>query len=89
MKHKFLPWLLTASLLLVLFSGCSMQPESNPDPEDGIFNQGADGFAATGADGTVFLENAFVSTAENNISTFSADVDTASYAYFRKLVNSE
>lgn len=88
MKHKFLPWLLTASLLLVLFSGCSMQPESNPDPEDEIFNQGADGFAATGADSTVFLENAFVSTAENNISTFSADVDTASYAYFRKLVNS-
>ena len=34
-----------------------------------------------------FVENPFVSTAENNISTFSADVDTASYSYFRKLVN--
>ncbi len=34
------------------------------------------------------IENEFVSASENNVSTFSADVDTASYAYFRKLVNS-
>ena len=33
------------------------------------------------------IENSFIKTAENSISTFSADVDTASYAYFRKLVN--
>ena len=36
----------------------------------------------------VFAENPFVLTVEENTSTFSADVDTASYAYFRKLVNS-
>ncbi len=35
-----------------------------------------------------FKENPFVSTEIQNISTFSADVDTASYTYFRKLVNS-
>ena len=34
-----------------------------------------------------FVENPFVNAEENNTSTFSADVDTASYAYFRKLVN--
>ncbi|MBP3396643.1 MAG: von Willebrand factor type A domain-containing protein, partial [Clostridia bacterium] len=34
-----------------------------------------------------FAENPFVKTADEKISTFSADVDTASYAYFRKLVN--
>lgn len=33
------------------------------------------------------VENPFISTATNNISTFSADVDTASYTYFRKLMN--
>ncbi len=33
------------------------------------------------------IENPFVSAATNNISTFSADVDTASYSYFRKLIN--
>ncbi len=32
-------------------------------------------------------ENSFILTSENNVSTFSADVDTASYTYFRKLVN--
>ena len=34
-----------------------------------------------------FMENPFINTADEKISTFSADVDTASYAYFRKLVN--
>ena len=37
---------------------------------------------------SVAPENPFINTSENNVSTFSADVDTASYAYFRKLVNS-
>ena len=34
-----------------------------------------------------FIENSFISTEQENVSTFSADVDTASYTYFRKLVN--
>ena len=34
------------------------------------------------------MENPFIATDENNVSTLSADVDTASYTYFRKLVNS-
>lgn len=33
-----------------------------------------------------YIENSFISTAENSMSTFSADVDTASYTYFRKMV---
>ncbi len=33
-----------------------------------------------------FVENPFISTQENNTSTFSADVDTASYTYFRKMI---
>ncbi|MBQ2734844.1 MAG: von Willebrand factor type A domain-containing protein [Clostridia bacterium] len=48
-----------------------------------------DGGIDTNADPNAPLvkENPFIPTAENNISTFSADVDTASYAYFRKLVS--
>ena len=38
--------------------------------------------------GNAFVENPFISTEKNNVSTLSADVDTASYTYFRKLVNS-
>ena len=34
------------------------------------------------------VENPFIDTAKEPVSTFSADVDTASYAYFRKLVTS-
>jgi hypothetical protein len=34
-----------------------------------------------------YAENPFIATEENNVSTFSADVDTASYSYFRKLVS--
>lgn len=55
----------------------AMQPEnapSEPDNDEEIEN--------------TFIENPFVSTEKNNVSTLSADVDTASYTYFRKLVNS-
>ncbi len=38
--------------------------------------------------GPSFAENEFISTEQEDTSTFSADVDTASYTYFRKLVNS-
>lgn len=34
-----------------------------------------------------FIENEFINALQTPVSTFSADVDTASYAYFRKLVN--
>ncbi len=34
-----------------------------------------------------FIENTFISTETENVSTFAADVDTASYAFFRRLVN--
>ena len=33
------------------------------------------------------IENDFINTSSETVSTFSSDVDTASYAYFRKLVN--
>ena len=47
----------------------------NPDAEN------------NGADGALVVENSFVDTSHVSVSTFSADVDTASYSYFRKLVN--
>ena len=45
-------------------------------------------FSGTEDGGTKVYENPFVVTANTPISTFSADVDTASYAYFRKLLTS-
>ncbi len=33
------------------------------------------------------VENAFIKTSDENVSTFSADVDTASYSYLRRLIS--
>ena len=54
-------------------------PENTPSEPDGDTNEDSQ---------NKFLENPFIATDENNVSTLSADVDTASYTYFRKLVNS-
>ncbi len=50
---------------------------SNPLPDDGKEPAYANDLIAA----------PFTDTEENNFSTFSADVDTASYTYFRKLIN--
>ena len=39
-------------------------------------------------DANKFVENPFIRASETPVSTFSADVDTASYTYFRKMVGS-
>ena len=65
----------------VVGDDAAMNPENAPtDPDTG--NEGEEEVV------NPFVENPFVSTQENNVSTLSADVDTASYTYFRKLVNS-
>ena len=96
--RRFGAILLTLSMLTV-FVGCTAKSADDMGmaPENGMY-AGADtyysaaameGEAETNADGTpTFIENPFISTYEQDVSTFSADVDTASYTYFRKLVNS-
>lgn len=96
MKHtkKLLALLLAVVMILSLVACSAPAPEENGtadkdavgnaapgSPEDGYSDKG-EGSNEIGG----FAENPFIATAENNISTFSADVDTASYSYFRKLV---
>ena len=85
--------LLALSMLLTLF-GCTkaendadlgymenMADAGNMLPQDGEYDTTAN------ENGTpILVENPFITTQEEPISTFSADVDTASYTYFRKLV---
>ena len=85
--------LLALSMLLTLF-GCTkaendadlgymenMADAGNMLPQDGEYDTTAS------ENGTpILVENPFITTQEEPISTFSADVDTASYTYFRKLV---
>lgn len=65
-------------------------PEAPAEGDGELKNEAADDKVDGEEEGEkdAYVENPFVSTAQNNISTFSADVDTASYSYFRKLVNS-
>lgn len=52
-------------------------------PADKTENEGSDDTLPDNG----FKENDFISAQDEPISTFSADVDTASYSYFRKLVS--
>ena len=97
MKTKKNQWLwkgtvcaLVIGLLAGSLMGCAASRDEavmdggGIDDISGILGEGASG---TLADQSQFFENPFVSTAERPISTFSADVDTASYGLFRKLVS--
>ena len=61
--------------------------EPTPGTEDATEGIGDDSNVIE-PDVTELITNPFINTADNNTSTFSADVDTASYTYFRSLVNS-
>ena len=66
------------------YAADATQPENAPTNPDEDFEE--DGKAEDV--GPSFIENPFINVAQSNVSTLSADVDTASYTYFRKLVNS-
>lgn len=100
MKHKTYSVLSLLLIAVLLLSAASCAASNKAaEKEDGNFYPPYYGEVA----GTVpentpaspnenapdkFAENPFISTEQSNVSTLSADVDTASYTYFRKLVNS-
>lgn len=99
MKKKIFSLLLTLVILLT-FSACGATDEQK---SEGGINDGMNGgmnaapAPAPSEDSDyesledrfdTFVENEFIKTEIENVSTFSSDVDTASYAYFRKLVQS-
>lgn len=95
-RMKKILCLLLSAILLFAICSCSADDKSEnlaamPNenvPAPGEFAPTYKGNESTMENGGALLpEKPFVSTADQNVSTFSADVDTASYAYFRKLVN--
>lgn len=100
-KLRILSLILSFLMVLAVFVGCGaskndaegMYPEggdyignggANEDYEEPSKDDGADGDTAP-----TLIENPFIDTAVQPVSTFSADVDTASYAYFRKLISQD
>ncbi|MBO5271067.1 MAG: von Willebrand factor type A domain-containing protein, partial [Clostridia bacterium] len=99
---RVLTALLTILLCLSLLVSCAEAPSgsdlgdggtgginggnSAPNAAPEYSNKGDESFMPDG-DGDTFRENDFLSVADKPVSTFSSDVDTASYAYFRKLVS--
>ena len=93
--HRLLALTLALLTLLLALAGCKAEDayrnEANGGYDNSIYPSKGESAKQEGSpDETTpsgVVENPFIATAENNVSTFSADVDTASYSYFRKLVN--
>ena len=92
---KAISCLLLCALLLGMLASCK-KAEADCEAGDkgdgenlmaGILGESASGSTLL-ADQSQYFENPFISTSEQPISTFSADVDTASYGLFRKLISS-
>lgn len=81
--------LLLAVFLPAAFSACSASPNDMLEPMmNKLSNMDPDVPREKTEVSDEIAENPWVSAAEAPVSTFSADVDTASYTLFRKLVNS-
>ncbi len=93
---KLSSFILSGILVTALFAGCGASKDSAIGDEDyaygmdydNMFTPEAENGNAESPDQSALLESPFMSVSDNPVSTLSADVDTASYSYFRKLVNS-
>ncbi|MBO5415792.1 MAG: VWA domain-containing protein [Clostridia bacterium] len=86
---KLLSLLLALLFICLTLASCSKAENMDLMADGGFAEIGDAGEFSTDAENYgKFIENEFVKVADEPVSTFSADVDTASYAYFRKLVNS-
>ena len=96
---KIFAVILSLILTLSVLASCSASDKNAEDGGfDGWFDNAMDAEKEAAEDGgedvgstldgqQILVENPFVDAAESPISTFSADVDTASYTYFRKLAS--
>ncbi len=87
--------LLIAVFMIVSLVGCAKGEDSGDMMNEmdggmiGAMNGAFESYAGgTSGESDRIVENRFVKTSDEPTSTFSADVDTAAYSYFRKLVNS-
>ncbi|MBQ7383871.1 MAG: VWA domain-containing protein [Clostridia bacterium] len=87
---KLLSLLLAGLFICLTLASCSKAEDMEMGVADGGFEElgAAEEISPEDENYGKLVENEFVKAEDTPVSTFSADVDTASYAYFRKLVNS-
>ena len=91
---RILALLLLFSVCTALFASCGAKNgmptfgRPNIGEEKGIFDlEGSDRDEFSNEEGqATLIENDFILTSKENVSTFSANINTATYSYFRKLV---
>ena len=98
-KLRILAMALSLLMIATAFASCSASKDAMDGGMDGDYIGGMPEGESPAEDedmpdgGTdndslpTLIENPFVDTSVQNVSTFSADVDTASYTYFRKLMS--
>lgn len=80
--------LLFALLISVALCGCNAMRESLQDKDYKAYNKNETlKFGETSGELGRLIENPIVKTADENVSTFSIDVDTASYVNFRRYIS--
>lgn len=98
---RIFPMLLAVLMILPALAGCNAAGKADSEADapliDGndLYYEAAADINAAGPqeesgetdEENALPENAFIDTSRLNVSTFSADVDTASYTFFRKTVN--
>lgn len=102
-RIRILCMVLATLMVITSLAGCSADGKADMGFDNMLGGPGSNISGAEGAPETgeekgdadsdkpyenIVVENPFISTEAENVSTFSADVDTASYTYFRRLVNS-
>ncbi len=95
MKKRLISLFLIATLLFSFTACGASKDENNMMAGDiaymsNLYSQAPEESLENGAispdDYGKFIENKFILTSKENVSTFSADVDTGSYTYFRRMV---
>ena len=96
MKKHAIKCLFASSLILTSFTSCGAKEDSTGDytPSDNYIAESAEDFVyeppvynTSSEEYSEIVENGFKQVKTNPLSTFSADVDTASYANIRRMIN--
>lgn len=94
-KIKITSLIISVIMLMSFLASCNANMDINggykpgaPNADGGIYDEESNSQISGDEDYAEIIENDFINVLENPLSTFSADVDTASYSNLRRMINS-